>query len=941
MATNTTEIAADIRLQLAAQALEGMGAALLAAPADPAPEPWDLAEAIAEAVLRPFCPAPSAAPELLAGLGPALDRVLAGAEARASAPGLARRARLHLERMALEGRSHGVSLGLGLIHIEQVEVTAPIADIRPAPQAERLWCELLIEGEPLGRLEMPVCDGLVSGAVIADAIAGAHAWTILRHFFERTLYPGLSVERGEGGVTIRRGELTLAQGLRLDSETIWPEAHHIIGWGVLMQELWGRPDWPDPRFYDPTASDGAPAASRPRGGWLLAEAADDLPELAAGELPTDVVLALGGVPVGATRIVGGAEPCSAQELRVRLIELGGMELCVAAVREAVIGRPLAAEPMGLRARLAAQAARTPADAHPGLAPGSAAALARAFTPAPDTLVLGQVAGAPLGTRAARRAALPAAALRILAEAAAHYGSPIVYPDVERPGHVILAPDLIGPLRAATPAQSVARTPSHAPAAQAKSYDRNHFETLFVAHPDPWKYSNAYEQIKYEQTLAMIPRGRPGRALEIACAEGHFTAQLAPRVAQLVATDISQVALDRTAARCAEYSHIAYQQLDLVKDELPGTFDLIICSEMLYFVGGRPELELAARKIAKALLPGGHLVTAHMNLVVDEPDRPGYDWDLPFGAKTIGETFRDVGLLELVRELHTPLYRVQLFRRPGFRLPWQSAHPRIERIEQPAPPPAQAAGHVLWNGGKPRSAGQPEIITRHLPILMYHRVAPTGAAATARYRVSPERFEEQLRYLRDSGFYSVRLDEWRAAMEARRPLPGRGVLITFDDGFQDVQDYAWPLLSRYGFTAHVFLVADHIGGTNVWDQKFGETVPLLGWESIRALQDEGVGFGAHTCSHRPLNALAPDAVVEEGLRARLLLERELGRPVTSVAYPYGDADGAVQQLMGACGYTSGFTCRPGRAQLHEGPLDLPRLEVLGTRGLADFIAQIGR
>jgi peptidoglycan/xylan/chitin deacetylase (PgdA/CDA1 family)/2-polyprenyl-3-methyl-5-hydroxy-6-metoxy-1,4-benzoquinol methylase len=925
------------------QALRGLAPDLLAAPGDAsAAEPWDIAVAIFEAALRPFCPEPSEAPELLVALGPAVDELLAAVEAQAGVPGMARRARLHLERMTLEQGLPIASLGLGLTHVEHIELTEPIADIRPAAQAERIWCIVAIEGAPLGRVELPVCDGLVPGAVIADAIANAYAWAILGRFFERTLYPRLSIERHEAGITVRRGKLALAKQLQIAGDHIWPAVHDAIGWTALMQELYGRPDWPDAHFYDRKSGDSAAAVRRPRGGWALVEVSGDPVELAAGEQATDVVLAVGGVPVGSVRVAGGPGACRAQELRVRLIEASGMELCVAAVREALIGRPLDAEPSGLRARLAAQAARTPADAHANLAPASAAAVARALATAPRGLVIGQPAGAPLGSRAPRRAALPVTALSTLAEAAALYGSPVVAPDVAagQLGRVILAPDVIGPARQA--ARAAANNAPAAAPSKAKAYDRNHFETLFAAHPDPWKYTSPYEQIKYEQTLAMIPAGRAGRALEIASAEGHFTAQLAPRVEHLVATDISQVALERTAARCADHSHIEYQQLDLAKDALPGRFDLIVCSEVLYYVGGRAGLRQTARKIAEALTPSGHLVTAHMNLVVDEPDRPGYDWDLPFGAKTIGETFAGTGMLELVRELHTPLYRVQLFRRRhGLRLPWRGAQPQIVKIEQPSPPPAQVADHVLWSGGKPRGAEQQEITTRHLPILMYHRVAPAGAEAAARYRVSPERFEEQLRYLRDSGFYSVRLEEWRAAMERRRPLPGRAALITFDDGYQDFQDYAWPLLKRYGFTAHVFLVADHIGGTNVWDQKFGETVPLLGWPAIRELQHEGVAFGAHTCSHRLLNSLAPAAVVEEGLRARMILERELGQPVASIAYPYGDADGAVQHLMGACGYTSGLTCVPGRAQLHESPLALPRLDVSGTGGLTEFIAQLGR
>jgi peptidoglycan/xylan/chitin deacetylase (PgdA/CDA1 family) len=100
--------------------------------------------------------------------------------------------------------------------------------------------------------------------------------------------------------------------------------------------------------------------------------------------------------------------------------------------------------------------------------------------------------------------------------------------------------------------------------------------------------------------------------------------------------------------------------------------------------------------------------------------------------------------------------------------------------------------------------------------MYHQVAPSGAPRFPRYRVVPEAFEKQLQYLRDAGFRGVTLGEWREAMQRWEPLPGRAVLLTFDDGYLDSERYAWPLLRQHGFSAIAFLVADRVGGTNSWD-----------------------------------------------------------------------------------------------------------------------------
>jgi peptidoglycan/xylan/chitin deacetylase (PgdA/CDA1 family) len=223
--------------------------------------------------------------------------------------------------------------------------------------------------------------------------------------------------------------------------------------------------------------------------------------------------------------------------------------------------------------------------------------------------------------------------------------------------------------------------------------------------------------------------------------------------------------------------------------------------------------------------------------------------------------------------------------------------------------------------------------------MYHRVASTGAEALAQYRVSPAQFEEQLRYLKDTGHYTVSVEEWHAAMRRHEPLPGRAVLLTFDDGYLDFATQAWPLLEKYRFSATVFLVAGEVGGINRWDRQFGEEVPLLGWEEIRRLADLGVEFGSHSMSHPDLTRIPPAEVVREAIRSRARLQEGLGRPVRSFAYPHGGEDQVVRHLVGGGGYTYGFSCRPGRAGLWEPLLALPRIEVNGCSPFDDFVRQL--
>lgn len=287
------------------------------------------------------------------------------------------------------------------------------------------------------------------------------------------------------------------------------------------------------------------------------------------------------------------------------------------------------------------------------------------------------------------------------------------------------------------------------------------------------------------------------------------------------------------------------------------------------------------------------------------------------------------------------YASQLYRPKRFgRFSWKARTESIEFSQPPALHLPAVAKRILGKGGRSVSKNfSNPITTSHLPILMYHRVAPQGLPDLKRYRVTPGAFKAQLQYLHEAGFYSVSLEEWRIAREAQKPLPGRAILLTFDDGYRDFLDYAWPLLKQYGFGATVFLVATKIGQTNSWDNFYGEAVPLLDWPEILQLQAQGLEFGSHSTNHVPLTALTPAGVAQEAAHSRALLEGGLSRPVRTFAYPYGDMDPTVQHLIGACGYLYGLSCRSGLSQFQDPLLALPRIEIKGSDSLPDFIARL--
>ncbi len=228
---------------------------------------------------------------------------------------------------------------------------------------------------------------------------------------------------------------------------------------------------------------------------------------------------------------------------------------------------------------------------------------------------------------------------------------------------------------------------------------------------------------------------------------------------------------------------------------------------------------------------------------------------------------------------------------------------------------------------------------HLPILMYHRVAPFGGYKAARWRVNPQLFDDQMRYLVENGFRTITLEEWYNYKTVRKPMPQRTILLTFDDGFDDFAVYAWPILQNYGLGAINYLVSSLVGRANEWDAAMGESVPLMNWDTIKRLRDEGCEFGSHTCSHKHLTGLTTDEIAYELAHSRAVLQKELGLPITSIAYPFGDYDPIVAHIAGACGYDFAVTCDGSMASYESKLLQLPREEVANTTNIADYEGKV--
>ena len=220
------------------------------------------------------------------------------------------------------------------------------------------------------------------------------------------------------------------------------------------------------------------------------------------------------------------------------------------------------------------------------------------------------------------------------------------------------------------------------------------------------------------------------------------------------------------------------------------------------------------------------------------------------------------------------------------------------------------------------------------ILMFHSIA----AAPGPTSVAPALFAAQMEALARSGLPVISLDRLAAARNGGAALPPRAVILTFDDGFRDFADAAWPVLRGRGWPVCVFLPTGAIGGAETWRGRADPPRPLMGWDMIARLAAEGVSFGAHSVSHPDLLALGPAARRAELQQSRDTIAARLGRAPDHFAAPYGRSDAALQASLAAMFATACGTGL-GQAGLASNLHDLPRLEMFYFADLARWQAHL--
>lgn len=146
----------------------------------------------------------------------------------------------------------------------------------------------------------------------------------------------------------------------------------------------------------------------------------------------------------------------------------------------------------------------------------------------------------------------------------------------------------------------------------------YFEDLYTSDPDPWRFTTSdYERAKYAATLAALPRARYAAGLEVGCSIGVLTQDLAGRCDSLLAVDAAETALAQARHRCAPMPNVQFAELQMPRQWPSGTFDLMLLSEVVYYLVPS-DIALLVHRIGRSLLPDAHVVLVHWTGETDYP-----------------------------------------------------------------------------------------------------------------------------------------------------------------------------------------------------------------------------------------------------------------------------------------------------------------------------------
>ncbi len=221
---------------------------------------------------------------------------------------------------------------------------------------------------------------------------------------------------------------------------------------------------------------------------------------------------------------------------------------------------------------------------------------------------------------------------------------------------------------------------------------------------------------------------------------------------------------------------------------------------------------------------------------------------------------------------------------------------------------------------------------NVPILCYHNFNPVKPGSM---NLTPQTFEDQLKWLKQNGFTVIPLKEAVAYLQGQRDsLPPKSVVITLDDGWQSQYTYILPIAKKYNIPVTLF----------IYPETISEGKHAMTWDELKSLQQTGLfDIESHTYSHpnfkqekKHRSAAGYETFVQNELvNSKKILEEKLGTKITLLAWPFGIYDDYLQQQATKAGYTMAFSIDARTANQGFRPMSQPRFMILQTQTMQHY------
>ena len=214
----------------------------------------------------------------------------------------------------------------------------------------------------------------------------------------------------------------------------------------------------------------------------------------------------------------------------------------------------------------------------------------------------------------------------------------------------------------------------------------------------------------------------------------------------------------------------------------------------------------------------------------------------------------------------------------------------------------------------------------IAIFVYHSVRPHilhESKIQDTYDVTPELFEEHLRYLKENGYTVITMDRLESDLlhGIKKTDTTKRVVISFDDGWENQYTYAYPLLKKYKVPAIFYVYTQPLGYKH-----------FLTWQQIKEMKANGMEIGSHTLTHPFFKKINDEKLRFEISESKKRLEKELGSPVNHFASPFGYSNTYIESVVKESGYHTGRTIFRG---VHHKDMYSLRGNLL-TDSMKDFI-----